>query len=97
MKRKLYLTVVNSIVIPALIVTSINTWVQWTDHWEHQSHEPPVSERKQYSYMNLRTKAYPWGNGEKVSPSKRGRGNADESNILQTLFWNDKYNYMEKE
>lgn len=56
----------DSVVVPSLILAGANTWVQWNEHWEHQSHEPPVNERPQYSYMNIRTKAYPWGNGDKV-------------------------------
>ncbi len=28
---------------------------------------PPLEERVQYPYMNIRTKAYPWGDGDKVS------------------------------
>ncbi|KAL9087977.1 MAG: hypothetical protein Q9159_003332 [Coniocarpon cinnabarinum] len=67
------------VVIPALIVTGANTWLQWNEHWEHQAHMPPVSERTQYSYMNIRTKAFPWGDGDK------------------TLFWNDNYNYHDKD
>ncbi len=55
-----------SIVIPCLIIASANTWVQWNEHWEHQSHLPPISERPQYAYMNIRSKAYPWGDGDKV-------------------------------
>lgn len=56
----------NSIVVPSLILAAANTWVQWNEHWEHQSHLPPPSERPQYSYMNIRSKAYPWGNGDKA-------------------------------
>lgn len=52
--------------IPALIIASANTWVQWNEHWAHQAHEPPVSERPQYAYMNIRTKAFPWGDGDKT-------------------------------
>ncbi|KAI9669139.1 MAG: Cytochrome c oxidase subunit 6A, mitochondrial [Alyxoria varia] len=55
----------HSVVLPALIMGGANTWVQWVEHWEHQSHEPPVHERPQYSYMNIRTKAFPWGDGDK--------------------------------
>lgn len=55
-----------SVVVPALILTGMNTWVQWCEHWEHQSHEPPINERPQYSYLHIRTKAFPWGDGDKV-------------------------------
>ncbi|KAI9715433.1 MAG: Cytochrome c oxidase subunit 6A, mitochondrial [Chrysothrix sp. TS-e1954] len=54
------------VVIPCLIVATANTLVRWTEHWEHQSHMPPIHLRKEYSYMNIRTKAYPWGDGDKT-------------------------------
>ena len=28
---------------------------------------PPLEDRVEYPYMNIRTKAYPWGDGDKVS------------------------------
>ena len=54
------------IVIPALIIAGVNAWRLWDEHWEHKAHEPPVSERTEYPYMNIRTKNYPWGDGDKV-------------------------------
>ncbi len=55
-----------SVCIPVLIITSANTWRLWNEHWEHKAHEPPLEERVEYSYMNIRTKNYPWGDGDKV-------------------------------
>ena len=55
------------ITIPALIVASVNAWRLWDEHWEHKSHEPPVNEKTEYPYMNIRTKAFFWGDGDKVS------------------------------
>ncbi|KAH0565517.1 hypothetical protein GP486_001091 [Trichoglossum hirsutum] len=66
------------VAIPALILSSINAYNLWTEHWEHWEHEvhdQPMEERPEYSYQNIRLKNYPWGNGDK------------------TAFWNDKVNY----
>ncbi|KAL9065134.1 MAG: hypothetical protein Q9161_008425 [Pseudevernia consocians] len=88
------------IVIPALIIGSLNAKNLWDEHWEHWEHLPPLEERVQYPYMNIRTKAYPWGDGDKVSivdlftiakQSLRVRWNP------QTLFWNPKVNYHRKD
>lgn len=57
---------IYSVVIPALILASINAKNLWDDHWEHWEHMPPLEERVEYPYMNIRTKAYPWGNGDQV-------------------------------
>ncbi|MCJ1312394.1 Cytochrome c oxidase polypeptide VIa [Agyrium rufum] len=55
-----------SVTIPCLIIASINAYNLWTEHWEHWEHLPPLEERTQYSYMNIRTKKYPWGDGDKT-------------------------------
>ena len=57
----------NSIVVPALIIGSLNAKNLWDEHWEHWEHMPPLEERVEYPYMNIRTKAYPWGDGDQVS------------------------------
>lgn len=54
------------IVVPALIIGSLNAKNLWDEHWEHWEHMPPLEERVQYPYMNIRTKAYPWGDGDKT-------------------------------
>ena len=56
-----------SVVIPCLILGSINAWNLWNEHWEHWSHLPPLEERVEYPYQNLRTKNFFWGDGDKVS------------------------------
>ena len=56
-----------SVVIPCLILGSINAWNLWNEHWEHWSHMPPLEERVEYPYQNIRTKNFFWGNGDKVS------------------------------
>ena len=60
---------IYSVVIPALILASVNAKNLWDEHWEHWEHLPPLEERVEYPYMNIRTKAYPWGNGDQVSLS----------------------------
>ena len=57
----------DSVVIPCLCIASANAWVLWKEHWEHWEHLPPLEERVEYPYMNIRSKLYPWGDGDKVS------------------------------
>lgn len=52
--------------VPALILTGINAWNLWNEHWEHQSHLPPVSERVEYPYQNIRVRNFPFGDGDKT-------------------------------
>ncbi|KAK6502226.1 Cytochrome c oxidase subunit 6A, mitochondrial [Arthrobotrys conoides] len=54
------------VAIPALILSSINAYNLWNEHWEHESHLPPQEERPQYPYLNIRVKRYPWGDGDKT-------------------------------
>ena len=60
----------NSVTIPCLIIASVNAYNLWGEHWEHWSHEPPLEERPEYPYQNIRTKSFPWGDGDKVSESE---------------------------
>ncbi|KAL4821100.1 putative cytochrome c oxidase subunit VIa [Aspergillus spinulosporus] len=53
-------------VIPCLIGGGYNAYVQWNEHWEHWEHMPPLEERTEYSYQNIRTKNFPWGDGDKT-------------------------------
>ena len=57
----------TSVVIPCLILGSINAKNLWDEHWEHWSHLPPLEERVEYPYQNIRTRNFFWGNGDKVS------------------------------
>ncbi|KAK1641318.1 cytochrome c oxidase subunit VIa [Colletotrichum phormii] len=52
--------------IPALGLAATNAYVLWNEHWDHWSHMPPLEERVEYSYQNIRTKNYQWGNGDKT-------------------------------
>ncbi|KAF7535915.1 hypothetical protein G7054_g4943 [Neopestalotiopsis clavispora] len=56
----------NSAVVPVLILAGANAYNLWAEHWEHWSHMPPLEERVEYPYQNIRTKNYPWGNGDKT-------------------------------
>ena len=58
---------IRSVVIPCLTLGGINAWNLWNEHWEHWEHMPPLEERVEYPYQNIRNKAYPWGDGDKVS------------------------------
>lgn len=53
--------------IPCLVIASVNAYNLWTEHWEHWEHMPPLEERVEYPYQNIRTKNFPWGDGDKVS------------------------------
>ncbi|MCJ1486544.1 Cytochrome c oxidase subunit 6A, mitochondrial [Schaereria dolodes] len=54
------------VTIPCLIIASVNAHNLWSEHWEHWAHEPPLDERPEYPYQNIRTKNYPWGNGDET-------------------------------
>ncbi|KAM5347065.1 hypothetical protein ACJ41O_010070 [Fusarium nematophilum] len=53
-------------VIPCLALAGANAYWLWNEHWEHWSHLPPLEERPEYPYQNIRTKNYQWGNGDKT-------------------------------
>ncbi|KAF2834254.1 cytochrome c oxidase subunit VIa [Patellaria atrata CBS 101060] len=53
-------------VIPAIIIAGANAWVLWNEHWEHFAHGPPLEEKTEYSYQNIRSKNYFWGDGDKT-------------------------------
>ncbi|KAI5806873.1 putative cytochrome c oxidase subunit VIa [Geopyxis carbonaria] len=53
--------------IPALIITGINAYGLWNEHWEHwEHHMPPLEERVEYAYQNIRSKNFFWGDGDKT-------------------------------
>lgn len=49
------------------MIAGVNAYRLWTEHWEHKAHEPPLEERVEMPYMNIRTKNFFWGDGDKVS------------------------------
>ncbi|KAJ5110930.1 hypothetical protein N7532_001465 [Penicillium argentinense] len=55
-----------SAVIPCLIGGGINAYNLWEEHWEHWAHMPPLEERTEYPYQNIRVKNFPWGDGDKT-------------------------------
>ncbi|KAF1819099.1 cytochrome c oxidase subunit VIa [Dissoconium aciculare CBS 342.82] len=54
------------VVIPALCIASVNAWRLWSEHWEHWDHMPPLEERTEYPFQNIRTKNFFWGDGDKT-------------------------------
>ncbi|KAF2735129.1 COX6A-domain-containing protein [Polyplosphaeria fusca] len=54
------------VALPALLLAGVNGKMRWDAHWEHQKHLPPLEERPQYSYLNIRTKPFWWGDGDKT-------------------------------
>lgn len=62
------------VVIPCLILAGINAYNLWNEHWEHWEHLPPLEERVEYPYQNIRTKNYFFGDGDKVCSGYRAVG-----------------------
>lgn len=56
----------SSVVPPALLLAGLNAYNLWNEHWEHWSHLPPLEERVEYPYQNIRTRNFQWGDGDKV-------------------------------
>ncbi|KAK3371886.1 cytochrome c oxidase-like protein [Podospora didyma] len=53
--------------IPAsLLLAGLNAYNLWNQHWEHWSHMPPLEERTEYPFQNIRTRNFPWGDGDKT-------------------------------
>ncbi|KAJ2903360.1 Cytochrome c oxidase subunit 6A mitochondrial [Zalerion maritima] len=52
--------------IPLLILSGANAYRLWKEHWDHWDHMPPLEERVEYPYQNIRSKNYPWGDGDKT-------------------------------
>ncbi|OJJ43408.1 hypothetical protein ASPZODRAFT_123649 [Penicilliopsis zonata CBS 506.65] len=53
-------------VVPCVIGGALNAYNLWEEHWEHWSHMPPLEERVEYPYQNIRSKNFPWGDGDKT-------------------------------
>lgn len=49
-----------------MLIAAANAYRLYNEHVEHSSHLPPMEERVEYSYQNIRNKKYPWGDGDKV-------------------------------
>ncbi|TVY43805.1 Cytochrome c oxidase subunit 6A, mitochondrial [Lachnellula subtilissima] len=55
-----------SAVIPALLISGANAYNLWTEHWAHWEHLPPLEERTEYEYQNIRARNFCWGDGDKT-------------------------------
>ncbi|KAI9740103.1 MAG: Cytochrome c oxidase subunit 6A, mitochondrial [Claussenomyces sp. TS43310] len=55
------------VVIPALLIAGVNAKSLWDAHWAHWEHMPPLEERPEYPYQNLRVKNFFWGDGDKTA------------------------------
>ncbi|TAQ85580.1 hypothetical protein B7494_g6085 [Chlorociboria aeruginascens] len=55
------------VVVPCLLIAGANAYTLWNEHWAHWEHMPPLEERTEYPYQNIRTKNFPWGDGDKAS------------------------------
>ncbi|PYI30748.1 mitochondrial cytochrome c oxidase subunit VIa [Aspergillus indologenus CBS 114.80] len=53
-------------VAPIVILGGLNAYNLWEEHWEHWDHMPPLEERTEYPYQNIRVKNFPWGDGDKT-------------------------------
>ncbi|RPA85341.1 cytochrome c oxidase, subunit VIa [Ascobolus immersus RN42] len=53
-------------VIPCVGLAGLNAYNLWNEHWEHEKHLPPLSERTEYPFQNIRMKNFPWGDGDKT-------------------------------
>ncbi|RKU41999.1 Cytochrome c oxidase subunit 6A, mitochondrial [Coniochaeta pulveracea] len=49
-----------------VLLAGLNAYNLWNEHWEHWSHLPPLEERVEYPYQNIRTKNFSWGDGDKT-------------------------------
>lgn len=58
---------IHSVVIPCLILASVNAYNLWNEHWEHWEHMPPLEERVEYPYQNIRSRNFFWGDGDKTA------------------------------
>jgi cytochrome c oxidase subunit 6a len=72
----------HSATIPALIIASANAYVLWNEHWGHWDHMPPLEERTEYPYQNIRTKNFFWGDGDKVSSYRLNTRESPSLNYL---------------
>ncbi|GAB7324616.1 hypothetical protein MBLNU13_g08503t2 [Cladosporium sp. NU13] len=54
------------VVIPSIILASVNAYRLWTEHWEHVAHGPALEDKPEYPFQNIRTKNFFWGDGDKT-------------------------------
>ncbi|KAI5803576.1 cytochrome c oxidase subunit VIa-domain-containing protein [Peziza echinospora] len=49
---------------PTILVAALNAYKIYTEHAAHEA--TPLEERKEYAYMNIRAKKFPWKDGDKT-------------------------------
>ncbi|ODQ50600.1 cytochrome c oxidase, subunit VIa [Saitoella complicata NRRL Y-17804] len=54
------------IAFPLIIVGAVNAKNLYDEHNEHMAHVD-ITEQPQYAYLNIRTKNFPWGDGDKTA------------------------------
>ena len=55
---------------PAIILTAINTYFVEMEHYEHRKHLEHVPDKdwpRDYEFMNVRSKPFFWGDGDKTA------------------------------
>lgn len=55
---------------PAILLTAVNTYFvekEHADHREHLKHVPDKDWPRDYEYMNIRSKPFFWGDGDKTA------------------------------
>ncbi|KAL4930210.1 cytochrome c oxidase subunit VIa [Aspergillus undulatus] len=70
-------------VIPCLIGGGWNAYSQWNEHWEHWEHMTPLEERTEYPYQNIRSKNFPWGDGDKLELQRQ----LPQQGQISSLTW----------
>lgn len=80
-------TSANSTIPPALVLAAVNAYNLWNEHWEHWSHMPPLEERTEYPYQNIRSRNFPWGDGDKVCNPRNVSLNLGANISRQTLLY----------
>ena len=66
---KFWIRITAFVAVPAVALTAINTYFVEKEHAEHREHLEHISDEdwpKNYEYMNIRSKPFFWGDGDKT-------------------------------
>jgi cytochrome c oxidase subunit 6a len=72
-------TTSHSGIPPCLVLAGANAYYLWNEHWEHWAHMPPLEERVEYPFQNIRTRNFPWGDGDKVCSTTQSLGSSNQA------------------